>query len=298
MLTRTARRPLDPDVRWILPAGTLGDALVLSAVLRTGFERTGERFGLVRMKPYTSLFMGHPAISEISTPDPATSRVIRTDIWNAQTSPELAGARPFTKLCVSIFGTDWPETAPWAPLVPEDDAPVDALGLRVAPIVLANGAETVRHEWPERTWSALAGRLAGHGVPLVQVGPSPTAGLKGALNLTGLLQPRSVLALVRRSQACVSVDPFVTAAARMFDVPTLAIYGPTDPATVGFDGQLNVHRLGKCPGPCLATHARDVKPGPCPEPEFCMEQLRAEEVDGLFAAHLADKVSAARAFRA
>ena len=37
MPTPTIRRGLDRSMRWVLPAGNLGDALLLSSVLKVGF---------------------------------------------------------------------------------------------------------------------------------------------------------------------------------------------------------------------------------------------------------------------
>jgi hypothetical protein len=214
----------DARIRWVLPSGNLGDALVLSGVLRNGLEARGERFGIVRVPPFTSFFMRHPAVAQIATPPDPAQPVLRTDHWAVEVPPAVA-SRPFTRLSHMIFGCVMGEDRPWADVTSDDRAALSGLPLSRAPVLLCPGADPTDDGWPLDRWADLAERLrASTAAPIVLAGHIRQARIPGTTNVSGLLSPRQVLALVERAQACIGVDPFISVAGRMFGAPALSLY--------------------------------------------------------------------------
>lgn len=220
------RTPLDFDtrLRWVLPSGNLGDTLLLSAVLRAGTEARGERFGIVRIPPYTSFFMRHPAIAQIATPPTAEQPVLRTDHW-AVDVPPAARSSAYARLSHMIFGSLIGQDRPWAEITAEDRAALTGLPFSHAPVLLCPGADPPGDGWPLERWSELAGRLrAVTAAPIVLAGHLRQPRVLGTINVSGILQPRQILALVERAQAAIGVDPFIAQAARMLGTPALSPY--------------------------------------------------------------------------
>jgi hypothetical protein len=220
------RTPLEFDarLRWVLPSGNLGDTLLLSAVLRAGGEARGERLGMIRIPPYTSFFMRHPAIAQIATPASAEQPVLRTDHW-AVTVPPGARSSAYARLSHMIFGCLIGEDRPWAEITPEDRAALRGLPFPHAPVLLCPAADPPGDGWPLERWAELSGRLrAATGAPIVLAGHLRQPRVSGAINVSGILQPRQILALVERAQAVIGVDPFLAEAARMSGTAALSLY--------------------------------------------------------------------------
>ena len=131
-----------------------------------------------------------------------------------------------------------------------------------APFVLfLHGTTWDTKHWPEIYWRELAERLghAGIGVRLPWGNPAEqaraeriAAGLKNAqvlpkLNLAGVA---SVLA---QAKACVAVDTGLGHLAAALDVPTISLFGPTNPGLTGAYGKGQLHLASDfaC-APCLS----------------------------------------------
>lgn len=216
-------REFDKSLRWVLPSGNLGDALLLSAVLKAGHEARGEKFGLVRVPPHTSFFMGHPAVAQIAALRNPSHPVLRTDYWNAQL-PASVGSSPYARLSHMLFGAVVGEDRPWAEIGAEDRAPLAGLPFTRAPLLLAPEAEEKPDRWAADRWAELASRLAAvTKAPIVVAGRMKTR-VQGVVSVASLLPPRQLVALVERSQAVIGVDPFLAQAARMVGTRSLSLY--------------------------------------------------------------------------
>lgn len=284
MPTETVRRSFDRRLRWLAPTGNLGDALLLSSVLQAGHERTGEKFGLLRAQPYASLFRGHPAIEQIAAVSVDVGQVplLRTDYWSFSFASAAGSGRPFDRLSLMIYGELLGPERLWAPIAAEDVRALAGLPFAEAPVVLASGTDAPRKEWPAAHWAQLARELAAYWKgPIVLVCPVPQAPVPGTFNLSGKLNPREVLALLHRAQACVTVDPFVTCGAAMAQLPAVTLFGATSSQRYGFDGQVVLESSSPCPGPCLDESRADCST-PCPKPLHCLSQVRPERVLEVF----------------
>lgn len=278
-MNRTLRSAPADGLRWVHPSHQLREALVLSSVLRAGHVLTGERFGLVRSQPCSTLFSAHPAIARIAIPGPGA-----TVIFSEAPADER---RPFARLALALFGRELAEQAPWLAARAEDVEALRGLPFDSSPVLLAPGGDDALQCWPASYWVELGARLAERlEAPVVVAGHRRLPGPQGTINVSGKLSPRELVALVGRSQACISVDGFISSAARLHAVPTLALFGPRAPELDGFEGQIQVQALGQCEGPCGAG-------GRCSQPQRCLAGLLPQTVLGLFDAHLAPKIQRA-----
>jgi len=128
-------------------------------------------------------------------------------------------------------------------------------------VVLLHGTTWDTKHWPELYWREMAERLGQAGIeirlPWGNVAEHEraeriAAGLKNAvvlpkLNLAGVAK---VLAAAR---ACVAVDTGLGHLAAALDVPTISLFGPTNPALTGAYGKSQVHLASDfaC-APCLS----------------------------------------------
>ncbi|MFS2157684.1 lipopolysaccharide heptosyltransferase I [Pseudomonas sp. Pseusp122] len=131
-----------------------------------------------------------------------------------------------------------------------------------APFVLfLHGTTWATKHWPELYWRQLAERLIAQGLqvrlPWGNAAERERAeriaqGLEQAqvlpkLNLAGVAK------VLAQARACVAVDTGLGHLAAAFDVPTLSLYGPTNPGLSGAYGKSQVHLAGDYPAcaPCL-----------------------------------------------
>lgn len=126
-----------------------------------------------------------------------------------------------------------------------------------APVVLHPGSGSPRKCWPLRCWLELAAALVDRGQPpAIVLGPA-----EESLRWPGdgeVHRPRDVLALAAHLEAAaafVGHDSGVTHLVAALQVPTVAVFGPTDPV-VWAPGGDHVRVLGGClAGPPDATVA-------------------------------------------
>ncbi|WP_296259134.1 MULTISPECIES: lipopolysaccharide heptosyltransferase I [unclassified Pseudomonas] len=165
-----------------------------------------------------------------------------------------------------------------------------------APFVLfLHGTTWATKHWPELYWRQLAERMIGQGleVHLPWGNPAEKAraeriaeGLDNAvvlpkLNLAGVAK---VLASAR---GCVAVDTGLGHLAAALDVPTLSLFGPTNPGLTGAYGKSQVHLAGDYPAcaPCLQKKCT-YRPTPEDQRQFdterewpmCFTRLNPERV--------------------
>lgn len=116
----------------------------------------------------------------------------------------------------------------------------DALGLGDAYLVLAPSARWASKRWPRERWIELLRRLRDHGAPPAVVIGAPgeeeqARGLAeaGAVDLVGRLSIGRTMAVIAGAIGVVANDSAPLHMAVGFDRPTVALFGPTDPALVG-----------------------------------------------------------------
>lgn len=128
-------------------------------------------------------------------------------------------------------------------------------------VLFLHGTTWDTKHWPELYWRQLAERVGVQGLQVRLPWGNPTEkaraeriaeGLEHAvvlpkLNLAGVAQ------VLASAQACVAVDTGIGHLAAALDVPTVSLFGPTNPGLTGAYGKSQVHLAGDYPAcaPCL-----------------------------------------------
>lgn len=167
-----------------------------------------------------------------------------------------------------------------------------------APFVLfLHGTTWATKHWPELYWRQLAERMIGQGlqVQLPWGNPAEKAraeriaqGLENAIVLPKL-NLAGVAKVLAGAQACVAVDTGLGHLAAALDVPTVSLFGPTNPGLTGAYGKSQVHLAGDYPAcaPCLQKKCT-YRPTPEDQRQFnlerewplCFTRLNPERVAG------------------
>lgn len=113
-------------------------------------------------------------------------------------------------------------------------------GLREGYVALAPTSRWASKRWPAARWKALAEGLIRRGVPVAMLGApgemeqvQAAMPASGAVNLCGRMRLSEWMAAIAGSAAVIANDSAATHAAVGFGRPLVAIYGATDPASVG-----------------------------------------------------------------
>lgn len=131
-----------------------------------------------------------------------------------------------------------------------------------APFVLfLHGTTWVTKHWPEVYWRQLAERMIAQGLEVHLPWGNPAEKARAERIAEGLdkavVLPKLNLAGVAKvlagAQGCVAVDTGLGHLAAALDVPTLSLFGPTNPGLTGAYGKSQVHLAGDYPAcaPCL-----------------------------------------------
>ncbi|TDV51389.1 heptosyltransferase-1 [Pseudomonas graminis] len=131
-----------------------------------------------------------------------------------------------------------------------------------APFVLfLHGTTWDTKHWPELYWRQLAERIIGQGLEVRLPWGNPAEKARAERIADGLdnavVLPKLNLAGVARvlasAQGCVAVDTGLGHLAAALDVPTLSLFGPTNPGLTGAYGRSQVHLAAEYPAcaPCL-----------------------------------------------
>ncbi|MFJ4055459.1 lipopolysaccharide heptosyltransferase I [Pseudomonas sp. NPDC089743] len=127
-------------------------------------------------------------------------------------------------------------------------------------VVFLHGTTWATKHWPEAYWRELAERLGRSRLQVClpwgnQAEKDRAERIAQGLNNCQVL-PRLNLAGVARvlaaAKACVAVDTGLGHLAAALDVPTLSLFGPTNPGLTGAYGRVQVHQASDFPcAPCL-----------------------------------------------
>jgi heptosyltransferase-1 len=131
-----------------------------------------------------------------------------------------------------------------------------------APFVLfLHGTTWVTKHWPEVYWRQLAERMIDQGLEVHLPWGNPAEKARAERIASGLdkavvlpkLNLAGVAKVLASAQGCVAVDTGLGHLAAALDVPTLSLFGPTNPGLTGAYGKSQVHLAGNYPAcaPCL-----------------------------------------------
>ena len=128
-------------------------------------------------------------------------------------------------------------------------------------VLFLHGTTWDSKHWPELYWRQLAERMIGQGLEVRLPWGNPAEKARAERIADGLdnavVLPKLNLAGVARvlaaAQGCVAVDTGLGHLAAALDVPTLSLFGPTNPGLTGAYGKSQVHLAADYPAcaPCL-----------------------------------------------
>ncbi|WP_110950984.1 lipopolysaccharide heptosyltransferase I [Pseudomonas bohemica] len=128
-------------------------------------------------------------------------------------------------------------------------------------VLFLHGTTWDTKHWPELYWRQLAERMIGQGLEVHLPWGNPAEKARAERIAEGLdkavVLPKLNLAGVAKvlagAQGCVAVDTGLGHLAAALDVPTLSLFGPTNPGLTGAYGKSQVHLAGDYPAcaPCL-----------------------------------------------
>jgi heptosyltransferase-2 len=167
-------------------------------------------------------------------------------------------------------------------------------------VAVAPGSPWATKRWPPERYGELAARFVGDGYRVIILGESADKKVAGAVsdasgglavNLAGRTTVRQMAAFIAGAELLVANDSAPVHIAAAFDVPTVALFGPTVPE-MGFrplsKWGLSLGAEGLDCRPCSA-HGGDK----CPEGHFaCMRGMDVESVYGACSELLQKKAAA------
>lgn len=101
--------------------------------------------------------------------------------------------------------------------------------------------------WPHEKWEALVASMPDH--TFIQLGAKGEKPVAGAVDMTGL-SFRESFAMMRSASAFVGVESCFAHASNAFQLPGVALFGPSAPVIWGHNNLTNLYRNASC-GPCL-----------------------------------------------
>lgn len=156
-------------------------------------------------------------------------------------NPNYAGTQPIFKQCAEIAATTIEDGTPQIFLDPREiqwaDALVRPLTKGQRPLLLCHFALHHSQGWHGRSWSMrraweFVNRLRLHWantVGIVEVGKEMPSTGRAHLDLVGVTTLRQLFALVARATLVVCIDSLVSHVARAFQIPSVVLFGATDP---------------------------------------------------------------------
>lgn len=267
---------MSADAIWINPLGGLGDALMLSGVLKRAYEQ-GQTYHLIRRTKYLGILSDHPAIDYVGYP-PKDAAIIQTDYW---TDEEYGTLRAF-QILAGRFGLLLPsDETLYMPGIPEHVALFDDIPFGNWNVVIAPASDSPRKEMAPGHWEELVARLQDNGAFVLQVGTLRQLPIRGAYSLLGLTTPRELVALLGRCDRVVTPDNFVMHAAHLAGKTAVVLWGPTQERVYGYPGHIPLRasplceRQAACIGPKNNAYPRPCERG---EKAHCMNRITVETI--------------------
>lgn len=286
----------DGEPRWIDPIGGLGDALMVSSVLKQVVERFPSRtYNLVERTKYREILQGHPAIGCIGYPPPGAG-FISTDYWRHEDFLR-PGARAY-QILARIFGLEPPvEERSYVPgEFTHDPVLKERIPWERFNILICQSSDSPRKQMAVSRWESLVSLLRMEKIGVVQVGKLGDRYVRGAYSLLGLTSPRQMISLLRHFDVVVTSDNFIMHAAHLCGVPAVVLWGPTDHRVYGYAGQIHLQARMDCedaPGGCIKPAHPNVYQTDCPNgSSHCMNALDLATIHGVIMSFLKEGPSA------
>lgn len=262
---------------WINPLGGLGDALMLSSILKQVIDhRPDQKFHLVRRTKYLPFLKNHPAIVTVGHPSRGTKKIIGTDYWS--TEGYAQGGRAFQCLAEKLDLSLPVEETLWLPQVNELQFEWPSSAPPHPHVVFSAGTDSPRKLWPLDRWAELAKKLKTKGFSVIQTGRLEEPHIPGTFSLLGLTTPTQLIALLKKTELLISPDSFAMHAAKLVGTPAIILWGPTLARVYGYKGHHHVSSETTCPSACIGPNQGKLYSMPCTNSTPCMANISVQKV--------------------
>jgi radical SAM protein with 4Fe4S-binding SPASM domain len=274
---------------WINLLGNMGDALMVSGILKQVVERDPtKKFNLVARASYEYIFKGHPAIEQIGHP-PADAVIFNTAYWEHRDfgKPNKKAYHILAKMFKLISTVKATVEAPveerlFIPNVPKEDSPLTKkIPFKERNILISPSVISPRMELEPERWEELVERLKGDGIFVAQSGPQDSKYIRGTFSLLGLTTPMEELALLKHFDLVITTDNPMIYLAHLAGVPAVVLWGPTNHLLFGFEGQGHIQANPSCdyPNGCINSKDFQLIETECPMgTDHCINQLDVETI--------------------
>ena len=268
---------------WINPIGGLGDALMLSGVLKLVNDQNPlMQYNLIRRTQYQSIFINHPVINTIGSP-PKDAEIIETAYWSIEKIGEN-NRRPF-QILSRLFGLTTPvEEKLYLPGISNGTQFVkDCVPWGKKKVVLiAPFSESPRKMMYINRWAELVRELKSLSLFVIQVGRLNESYIKGSYSLLGLTSPKLLLPIIKKCDLIITMDNFIMHLAHLANKPAIVLWGPTDCKVYGYPGHIHIQGpinhcefKNKCLGPDYPQNYKLL----CPlEKDHCLNKISLEKI--------------------
>jgi len=144
------------------------------------------------------------------------------------------------------------------------------IGLTSPVAISVSGFCSPNKNWPIERWNALIRSMSD--ISFFQLGLPDEPLIEGVVDMRGL-PLRESFAMLKFASAFIGVDSGLAHAASGLNVPTIVLFGPTNPAVVGHQQNTNIYHKARC-SPCFDI----LLDAPCPYGRHCMHAITIEEV--------------------
>lgn len=131
-------------------------------------------------------------------------------------------------------------------------------------LLFLHGTTWEAKHWPEYYWRQLAELVSAQGIDIKLPWGNVAEKARAERIAAGLAQVevlpklnlKGIAGVLAGAKACVAVDTGLGHLAAALDIPTLSLFGPTNPVLTGSYGKDQQHLIGKYPAciPCLKKH--------------------------------------------
>lgn len=266
---------------WINLVGNMGDALMVSGILKQIAERDPEKkFNLVTRSSYEYIFKDHPAIGDIGHP-PVDSVIFNTSYWDHRDfgKPGKKAYHILTKMFK--LKPPFKEELFIPNGIEEDLLLAKWIPFKERNILISTSAVSPRMELTGEKWEELVERLNGDGFMVAQTGSQDSIYIRGSVSLLGLTTPMQEIELLKKFDLVITVDNTLAYSAFLAGVPAVVLWGPTDHLQFGFEGQGHIQSTPTCsnPGGCINSESSEPLEGECPMgPDHCMNRMDVETI--------------------
>ena len=274
---------MSTDLKWIEPIGGLGDALMLSSVLKLVHDRLGTKYNMIRRTRYAEIFVGHPAIARVDYL-PKGARMQAVTYWHCDEMDDGTVPRAFQMLA-KMFGLELPvpETM-YLPMDGVSEGPLASMiPWRAKNVAIAPDSTSPRKMMSRDKWGQIAKALGERGALSVQFGENGAEKVKYAYSLAGVTTPKEVIMLLKRMNLLITSDNFLMHAAHLTGTPAISLWGPTDSASYGYPEQQKIAvpcRLesAKCIRNTAGAERTGLYVSKCQAQTSCMDSISTEDV--------------------